>query len=323
MYHFLTLLLVLGLTTPSWALNKEFHSSSSGTETWITLKFTPTTSSFADVLFIIDNSGSMQLHQQNLAKNVALLTQAFSEYTSLHAAVITTDTFSLSNPKQPGVFVNGVHDSANPNFLSALTSSLTLGTQGDSIEQPFNAAYLALTEPLISTLNKGFLRDNADLYVVILTDTQDQSKIDENQLYTLLKTLKPTQTIATLAGMASDDPKICEGEVELKNNPPKIQNLVALTGGSVFSLCGDFAKNLTDAINVTVVAEKSLSLPTIDNKQVVFSTLTLEMNNQIIPGGDIQSGWYYDSAQALLLFSDPFLAFVATNGPMTITYQVK
>ncbi len=323
MYHFLTLLLVLGLATPSWAISKEFHTKERGTETWITLKFTPTVSSFADVIFVVDDSGSMQSHQKNLAMNIPQLTQALSVYTSLHAAVLTTTSTSSFSANKPGVFVNGVHDSSDPQFLNKLTRSLTVGTNGDAQEKPFASLMMALSEPLISTANQGFLRDNADLYLVFLTDTQDQSEFDENQIYALLRTLKPTQAISTLAGMASADPQICEGESELKNLPPKIQNLTALTGGSVFSLCGDFTKNLADAIKVTIVAEKSLTLPTVDNRKINYASLSLMVGNQIIPAGDIQSGWYYNSAQSLLLFSDPFLAFSALNGPMTITYQVQ
>jgi hypothetical protein len=318
MSHFLTVLCLIGLWLPANALNKDFHISTLNTETWVTLKFTPTVSRFADVLFIIDDSGSMSVHQKNLATNIQAITQALSSYVSLNAAVISTST-SNSNT---GVFIGGIHKSSEPQFISTLKQSLMVGTNGSYEEKPFETLFLALSEPLISTTNKGFLRDDADLYLVFLTDTQDQSSIDENQIYSLLKNLKPTQAISSIAGMVTDT-KTCKGETaELEVGPPKIQNLVNLTGGSVFSLCGDFVQNLTDSIKTTVVTEKSLLLPTVNNKKILFSTLSLEIANQIIPAGDVVTGWYFNSIQSTVYFTDPFLLWASDKGPMTINYRI-
>ncbi|MBY0383563.1 hypothetical protein K2X05_00255 [bacterium] len=324
MSHFLTFILAVFIALPSFALGP-FHVQERGTETWIQLKFNPVASSgaMADVLFVVDDSASMAPHQANLQKNLEVFVKSIPQ-TSLQAGVITTTLASYSGSSFiPGVLINGVHKSTDPLFIKNLTKSLNVGVNGDGVEKPFDSIRLSLSEPLISSYNKDFIRPNADLYVVFLTDTQDQSALDENSLFSLLKSLKPQGSITSVAGMALDQ-ATCKGEPDTEKMPTKIQNFVSLTGGSVFSLCGDFAKNITDAIKFSVITEKTLVLPGTDSlKTPIFSTIQVKIGTDLIAAGNIQTGWIYDSSTKTITFSDSVINKSMSNGPIEVSYQVQ
>lgn len=323
MSQIITVFLTLFISASSFALNKDFHVSKRGVETWIQLKFNPITSKFADILFVIDDSGSMQPHQNNLANNLQTFISSIPQ-THLQAGVITTTTKGYNSLKYtPGELIGGIHHSNSPDFAFKLANSVMAGTFGEAIEKPFESIYNAFSEPLISTANKGFLRDTADLYIVILTDTQDQSPLDENALYSHLKSLKPTQSITTIAAMTTDV-AVCNGEGhELKNNPPKIQNLVSLTGGSVVSLCDNFSVGLSEAIKASVVSDKVLVLPGTDDKKTpVFASIRVSIAGENILPGNLQNGWVYDSLTRTISFSENVLQKALQKGPIEVTYQV-
>ncbi len=327
MSQFLTFCLVAMISFASQASENSFHVQKRGTETWVQLKFNPVLSAAAaDILFVIDDSGSMGSHQQNLSKNLEAFLNAVPQ-TYLQVGVITTSANESSfYPKhKPGHLINGIHKSSDPLFVEKLKKTLLVGTSGDASEQPFASLSLALSEPLISTVNAGFLRPNADLYIVFLTDTQDQSKMDETELYNQIKTLKVQQPITTLAAMVLKKDSTCPGETgEIEKIPPKIQNFVGLTGGSVFSICDDFSKSLADAIKVSVITENTLTLVGTENlKKPVFSTIQVEINGKSFYPGDIITGWTYNSSTQTVTFSDFMISESVSFGPIHVNYQVK
>lgn len=323
MSHFLTFILAAFIALPSFALSP-FHIQKRGTETWITLKFNPVTSSgsMADILFVVDDSGSMGSHQANLQQNLVTFIKNIPQ-TSLHVGVITTTTTGDYVKYKPSELINGVHKSTDPLFIDSLTKSLNVGINGDGTERHFQSIMNALSEPLISGPNKGFLRPNADLYVVFLTDTEDQSTVDEKALFAHLTSLKPQNSITSIAGMSLDQ-ATCMGETTEMQKITKIQDFVKLTGGSVFSLCGDFAKNITDAIKFSVITEKTLALPGTDSlKTPVFSSIQVKIGTEVIAAGNIQTGWIYDSSTKTMTFSDSVINKSMSNGPIEVSYQVQ
>ncbi len=326
MSHFLTSFIICLSSFSIHAYDNGFHVQSRGLETWMQLKFNPVVSATAaDILFVIDDSGSMASHQQNLIKNLEVFINAVPQtYLQVGVITTTTKTYSPTNAIRPGHLINGVHKSGDPQFIEKLKKSLLVGINGDSEEQPFATLALALSEPLISTVNVGFLRPNADLYIVFLTDTQDQSAINEDALYAQIKALKPQQTVTSLAAMASINPS-CMGEShEMKTLPPKIQSFVGLTGGSVFSICDDFSKSLAEAIKVSVLTENTLMLVGSETlKTPVFTTIQVEVNGKNFLPGDILTGWIYNSQTKIITFSDAILTESVSSGPIEVTYKVQ
>ncbi|MBI5498885.1 MAG: hypothetical protein HY907_01470 [Deltaproteobacteria bacterium] len=169
---------------------------------------TPPAPGKLDLLFVIDNSSSMGAKQADLVGNFpALIDDLFDPsigaVTDLNVGVISTDMgvggYSvptctgnddgvLLHDPRPGVpgcapsyptFLHaGTTDHGSP-FAASFACIGTLGTEGCGFEQPFAAVNKALTVHSRSGgANAGFLRPDAALGVILLSDENDCSATD-------------------------------------------------------------------------------------------------------------------------------------------------
>ena len=123
-----------------------------------------------DILFIVDNSGSMSEEQEKISEKFDRFVDQIGNV-DFQIGIITTDPDS-------GLGGAGrlINFSSNTRFLTPQTSNLKnlfkskvrTGTDGSGNEVPFICATKAIEER--SGHNQGFFRDDADLTVVILTD---------------------------------------------------------------------------------------------------------------------------------------------------------
>ena len=125
-----------------------------------------------DLLIVMDNSASMEPYQAQLGQHF----NAFISYFDVadvdyHIALITTDTVRSDR----GIFLGEVIDPETPDPEAAFSTMINVGSGGSGTEMGLEAARLALTEPLASTENVGFLRPDAFKTVVIVSDEDDAS----------------------------------------------------------------------------------------------------------------------------------------------------
>jgi hypothetical protein len=170
-----------------------------------------------DILFMIDNSPSMAEEQDNLARNFPAFIDELRKIPgglpSVHIGVVSSDLGAGSTPLQGGCgrvagdrgilqakancglsatdrFVSSVpNGTANPtaNFqgdLSQVFSCMAkLGTSGCGYEHQLQSTRVALYET-ITPENKGFLRENAYLALIFITDEDDCSADIKSDLFT-------------------------------------------------------------------------------------------------------------------------------------------
>jgi hypothetical protein len=144
----------------------------------------------ADILLVIDDSGSMQDKQNALSNNFGSFFQyANAAGVDYQLGVTTTDVddqycpgFGLpcTGPGPKGKLVGTatnpkVLTRSTPNVNTLYAQKVNVGTNGSPAEKGLEAAELALTPPLITTENLGFLRQDANLAVVVVSDAVDQS----------------------------------------------------------------------------------------------------------------------------------------------------
>lgn len=116
-----------------------------GTVTVTVDPFGSMASSQVDVLFVVDNSGSMSVHQANLATHIdGLIAPLLAADLDVHAGVISTDMEGYSTPNK-GVLHNGFVTSTTPNMGQVLASNIKVGTYGSGKEMPFAALLSALS----------------------------------------------------------------------------------------------------------------------------------------------------------------------------------
>lgn len=150
-----------------------------------------------DLLFVVDNSGSMGQEQANLIANfpmfISVLDASGLDY---RVAVTTTGrnyTYNMSTPlgnipqSQTGGD-NGTMlkpascnmtkrwiDKSDPNPAMTFSCLANVGTNGPSDEMPLGAVRDAFEDRMTDGTNMGFRRSDALLGVVILTDENDCS----------------------------------------------------------------------------------------------------------------------------------------------------
>lgn len=132
-----------------------------------------------DVLWVIDNSGSMSEEQDKLAREFP----AFMEYfldsgLDYHIGVTTTDSTATGlggrlRAVGPWRFITPT--TTNP--VEVFSQLARVGVNGSFDETGSCAAWRALAQPTptLQQANTGFLREDASLHVVIVTDEQDSS----------------------------------------------------------------------------------------------------------------------------------------------------
>ncbi len=220
-----------------------------------------------DILFVVDNSGSMSEEQANLAKNFPGFAKVLNEYKTpsgmlldYHVGVVTTDVTSHASGDSGQLRQTKTCPAAHE-YLSrddaAVETTLAclakVGTLGDTTEQPLAAVQLALSSTLKTGVNAGFRRDDAVLAIVILTDEEDQSagsnfdNVKIADVAAFLEGVAPkrwaTHVIAGPAGGCTSP----NGEAE---EAKRLQDFVSIAGknGSFSSICeADLASGLSQA----------------------------------------------------------------------------
>jgi hypothetical protein len=162
------------------------------------------TSVRTDILFVIDDSGSMGEEQANLRTNLGNFIQALKDSPVANDYQIGVTTTSVASFNGTLTGAQGrlqgtprVLSGSSPTLVADFQTRIAaLTTSGSGKEQPLRAMKLALSSPLISPggTNEGFLRSGARLAVVILSDEDDNSETLTNLADTNEKTHNDTPT---------------------------------------------------------------------------------------------------------------------------------
>ncbi len=135
----------------------------------ITEHFTAADVQAVDVLFVVDNSGSMADDQDRLAQNFdTFIDSAFAGSVDFHIAVTTTDVINGTGGPEVGPFLTR----NSHNVSATFADQARVGVDGAGIELGLEAMRRALSD-FADTDNAGFLRGNAALSVVIVSDEDD------------------------------------------------------------------------------------------------------------------------------------------------------
>lgn len=131
-----------------------------------------------DVLFVVDNSGSMYDDQQLLADNFdSFIAAAETTDIDFHLGVTSTDVLSDGALKGALRGPPTVLDENTGDLAGTFADHVTLGVYGTALELGLEAMRLCLSEPLASTSNLGFHRTDAALSVVVVSDEDDSGPL--------------------------------------------------------------------------------------------------------------------------------------------------
>ena len=171
-----------------------------------------------DILFMIDNSPTMAEEQDKLRRNFPVFMKALQAIPgglpNVHIGVVTSDLGAgmkplnnggcprvggdrgvLQNGRQPidchlqggARFISSGQNGTVNNFTGSIDEAFsciaTVGTQGCGYEHQLQSVRVAL-DAKATPENQGFLRDNAMLAIILITDEDDCSAAPDSDLFT-------------------------------------------------------------------------------------------------------------------------------------------
>lgn len=266
-----------------------------------------------DIVFVVDDSGSMGDEQQTLSRNFPEFARVLDEYrvssgelldyrvgvtttartirtrlgnTQIFSNHVTGDNGAFQRPAGLGRSWIQSDDAERRDLLADLA---VVGTGGSHLEMPLDTARLALTEQVASGgRNAGFLRDDALLAIVLLTDEEDCSRLDgrsdadaitlrladvDDEAVICRTLATPQQYVDAFdevkggrdrwatAVIAGDGTCEGNGTGDGAEDSPRLKDFVAKTGDNAIfrSICDeDFAPALKDALDTFQAACEGL-----------------------------------------------------------------
>lgn len=277
-------------------------------------KSTPST----DILFIIDNSGSMADNQRTLRKLAKNFLGGLGE-TSFQITAISTDR---SDPLQEVILTNNTS-----NVLFEFEKLMEIfGDTGDPSELVFSRLIDFSRVPFSSL----FMRKGNPLEVVVLTDEPEQS--DRMNIY-VSNVLARFKEIDKKLHVSSIIPVVENGECDSNTSPlpgfmDEFFDIAKLTSGNIIDLCAkgnSFKSEYTQLARD--IAARAAKVPTIPIKSyqfkevISFDSLEVSYGSQIIPAGHLNEGWVYNSDENTIYFGDHIK--LDQNQPVEAKFSIK
>ncbi len=282
-----------------------------------------------DILFVIDNSCSMFDEQQSLASNFGDFVQ-FAEAQSLdyHLAVTTTDM-----NVERGKFVSGstpgtgpaanriVTPQTQPSPVTVFSANAQQGSTGAGIEYVLDAAYEALTPPNINGHNAGFLRREAVLSIVGVTDEREQSARTVDfflNFFLSIKGFRNTQLFSFSA--ISGGETGCNSSAGSAGAAPRLLELAERTGGVSQTICTqDWSRTLEDLSRQAFGFKSRFFL----TNQPVIQTIEVFVDETRLPERETsgRQNWSYDFSTNSVNFTP--LAVPAPGSVVRIEYTAE
>ncbi len=253
----------------------------------------------ADILMVIDNSGSMYEHQQNVIRNSSLFIQEFTKNQNRldwKLGLISTDR--REDPYigfTPGKTLDKNTLDPVGDFNDAVAQ---LGTNGDYTERPWASVERAFEA------YPQWVRNGAILVLVLVTDAEEQSEIAAKDFLKFLIQIKGSaQKILSYGVLGPTDWGCPSSDSNWKYPGTPYEEFAKAVAGKNYPLCSqDFGKNLADLGKDLVKRIQSPRIPLTMRPQP--GTIRVRWKGRDLPGGPLASGglWQYDFDLNSILF---------------------
>ena len=237
-----------------------------------------------DIIWIIDNSGSMNTYQNLLGQNMDVFMTMFLNYSpDFRMAFITTD-----DP----TFVNSlvIDSSTGSPTLEAVHTIDSIGISGSGWEEG-----LAMFQECLEFGECGnMLRRNATLVAIFLSDEPDHSGLTINSVISAIDSIKPPGTFVPYA-IIGDIPTGCNAAPHFAQAGWGYYDLVQHYASQWWGICdndwGNQLEELAQNISVQTVFGLDSQDPHVDTIQVWINGQTRSV------------GWVYDPTLNSVVFN--------------------
>ncbi len=252
---------------------------------------TSTAESYAvdvDVLWVIDNSGSMGPYQQRVINNSATFIQQFATSSRLHWKM---GLISTSFAEGPYMGFNSTVDYLTLDAANQFNTAVAaLGVQGDGFEKTFDPTSKVLRN------YPNWLRPNAYLVLIIVSDELEQSNMSTSQFLTFIQ--------GKMGGSLGRF--IAYGVYGRDSNEPtnqKYNEIVQRTNGKIYQLDSPDYGVLLAALGKDLVQKTTVVYPIVmlDQKPMIGTIQVVYKGRVLVPGTE----WVYIPDYNLIQFQDP------------------
>lgn len=287
-----------------------------------------------DILWVVDNSLSMGNEQEELIERfkdfIASMDSSSMEW---HVGVVTTDvTDEAASGRLQGDVPYITPDTAE--YEKAFKQTIRgLGLGGSSKEAGIEAALLAVTEPLKSTDNAGFIRDEAKLNIIYVSDENDctnDGSLDDQEseaCYYNSELLVPVVELVDRykTQIKTDDTRIVVSSIVGPSDVNACEDAVPGTryhgmseafGGLIGSIC---AEDFTTIMSELGLQSAGLLTSFILEYEAVEDTLEVFVDDVVV-AADPTNGWVYDATYSVLYFYGT--AVPDYGSTITVRYEV-
>jgi len=265
-------------------------------EVWITDSYTQDGTVDVDILFVIDNSGSMGSNQTNIKNNFDTFMNAFTAAgVSYQVALITTDSAD---------FVGDIITNATVDPVTEFNNQVdSIGTRGSAHEKGLWYAYESTTTGDASPGSAtGFQRSDARLVVVYVSDEPDFSHyaygsggsttmVPADYSGSLLS-LKSSSDLVVAHAISGDYPSGCtaNGGAQFGDG---YYDVVTDLGGTFMSICASDWSTTMDTLARESLAQMAFAL----------SGTPIEDTIQVTVNGVVSSDWSYEASSNTVIFT--------------------
>jgi hypothetical protein len=285
-----------------------------------------------DILWVVDNSGSMDPLQARLNANFnSFMTNFQAKGFDYKIAVTSSDAYKASasytnNPAlarfRAGSNINStaprIITPDTPNVIQTFVTNATLGSYGSGDERVFQS----MLDSMKSPLNTGFLRQGAFFAVVILSDEDDFSNYSRgegaNGDHSYTQTgLLPVDTVIseldTMTGSTAADRRYNVSAITVDTEACRAQHyqsttaaiigkryieLAGKTNGVIGSVCDASFANSLNFIQQRIV---ELSTQFKLDREPKVETIVVTVNGDLVPN-DATNGWTYSAETNAITF---------------------
>jgi len=269
-----------------------------------------------DIVFVIDNSGSMGLFQGELSNQMTAFMNVFlASGADFHLGFITTDRWGLQCSGSI-CFIN--INSLNPvDWAQGVITQI--GTSGSAHEMGIMTAkkFFENTDYTVGGApGTAFWRDDATAVVIYVSDEPDHSIGSWNAYTGFFDILKPSVDMVRHFAVIGDHPAGCSFQWGSMLRTIQFGNgywdMTQRYNGEWYSICAtDWGNQMQDLANTVTIRTR---FP-LDEPDPIESSIQVSINGQLTT-----TGWFYDPNNNSVVFEDGYVP--EPSQTITIEYGI-
>ncbi len=238
----------------------------------------------SDIVFYVDQSGSMSDDQARLATNFSTFISELNTYSTDWQVIVANDDNGCNN-------TGGVLSPATTDYMSRFASAVSDGG-GWWTEAGLTVTSEAIDKTDPGECNYGFMRPGAMLHIIMVSDEVEQSSSSWNWYMDKVIAKKGSSANVKYSAIAGDYPGGCASA----DAGDGYYQPVTASDGVFLSICSDWAT----PDNLSMLAAASVQMAAYE----LGATAAEASIRVYVNGTERLTGWHYDSTDNTVVFDE-------------------